>query len=239
MIIIKNLFFTYFQKPVLADVNLLYEPGKIYYLLGPNGFGKSTLLRCIAGLQYPKQGSIMVNNYNPFKRDVNFLNDISCVNEESYYPDMQIGKFVDLYGALYPDFSIESFHNYLKMFNVVMKGRLSSLSFGQRKKVYLAFAFASNTKIILLDEPTNGLDVNSKMQFRKILSTLAARDKIIIIATHDVSDADVLADGITVLGPHTSTFSQSTDTILSVLPGMKKKLPKHCIMNRLTRVLTF
>ncbi|MEF9478747.1 ATP-binding cassette domain-containing protein [Chryseobacterium sp. 1B4] len=133
MITIKDLFFNYDRKQVLKDVTLEYEPGKIYYLLGPNGFGKSTLLRCIAGLHRIEQGSIWVNNENPFKRNINFLNDISYISEETYYPDMSINKFAALYGALYPRFSLQNFHEYLMMFEVEINQRISALSFGQKR----------------------------------------------------------------------------------------------------------
>ncbi|MGV2451610.1 UNVERIFIED_CONTAM: ABC transporter ATP-binding protein [Ralstonia mannitolilytica] len=217
MITFKNLSFAYAQKKVLNDINLQYEPGKIYYLLGPNGFGKSTLLRCIAGLHHPQKGSVEVNNSPAFQRNLNQLQDICFISDGMYCPDMLVTKYVSLYGCLYPLFNTEVFFKYLQMFEVKRDSRISELSFGQKKKLFLAFAFATNARIILLDEPINGLDIKSKKEFTKILAETANKDKTIIIGTHDISDMDVLADGITVLGRQKVLFHQSTSNILNKL----------------------
>ncbi|MFS4432178.1 ATP-binding cassette domain-containing protein [Chryseobacterium sp. S90] len=217
MITFKNLSFAYSQKKVLNDVNLQYEPGKIYYLLGPNGFGKSTLLRSIAGLHRPKTGSLEVNNHPAFKRNIKLLQDLCFVSDGMYCPDMLITKFAALYGSLYPLFKMDTFYQYLFMFEVKKEAHISELSFGQRKKLFLAFAFATNARIILLDEPINGLDIKSKREFRKILTETANDDKTVIIGTHDVSDMDILADGITVLGQQEVIFHQNTSDILQKL----------------------
>ena len=217
MITFKNLSFAYAKKKVLNDINLQYEPGKIYYLLGPNGFGKSTLLRCIAGLHHPQNGSVEVNNSPAFERNLKQLQDICFISDGMYCPDMLVTKFVTLYGRLYPRFNTEFFFKYLHMFEVKEDSHISELSFGQRKKLFLAFAFATNARIILLDEPINGLDIKSKKEFRKILAETANDDKMVIIGTHDISDMDVLADGITVLGQQKVIFHQSTSDILNKL----------------------
>ncbi|SMO72398.1 ABC-2 type transport system ATP-binding protein [Chryseobacterium rhizoplanae] len=217
MIIFKNLSFAYSQKKVLNDVNLQYEPGKIYYLLGPNGFGKSTLLRSIAGLHHPQTGTVEVNNHPAFKRNINLLQNICFVSDGMYCPDMLITKFATLYGSLYPLFKADDFYKYLFMFEVKKESRISELSFGQRKKLFLSFAFATQASIILLDEPINGLDIKSKREFRKILTEITNDDKTVIIGTHDVSDMDILADGITVLGQEQVIFHQNTSDILQKL----------------------
>ncbi|WP_426478167.1 ATP-binding cassette domain-containing protein [Chryseobacterium sp. CBSDS_008] len=214
MIIIKNFSFAYPCEQVLKNINLQYQPGGIYYLLAPNGFGKSTLLRSMAGLHKPSSGSIKVGNYNAVDRPIKMLQDLCFISEDTYFPNMQISDFPVLYGLLYPKFNTTHFYNYLEKFEVEKGNWLSALSFGQIKKLHLAFAFATNADVILLDEPTNGLDINSKMQFRKILATIINGDKTIIISTHDVVDMDILADGITVLRNETVVFHQKTADIL-------------------------
>ena len=217
MITIKNFSFFYTRKEVLKDVSLVYEPGKIYYLLGPNGYGKSTLLRCIAGLHRPHKGSIEIDGHSPFERSVGVLQELCLVSEETYYPNLPTMKLAALYGDLYPLFDIDTFYKYLQMFKVEKKSQLSTLSFGQQKKLYLAFAFATRAKVILLDEPTTGLDIDSKMQLRKILVEFVDDNKTIIIGTHDIADMDVLVDGITVLGQQEVVFHENTHDILQKL----------------------
>lgn len=213
MIAIKNFSFSYLRKQVLKNINLHYSQGNIYYLLGPNGAGKSTLLRSIAGLHQPLKGSIQISNYNAFERNINVLENLYFLSEDAYYPDMSIVKFIVLYKGLYPLFNEQNFYAYLKMFGIERQQQLSALSFGQKRKVYVSFAFATDAKVILLDEPTKGLDINSKMLFKKILATSADHDRIIIISTHDVTSMDIVADGITVLDQQEVVFHQSIHTI--------------------------
>lgn len=200
MIQIKNLSFGYNRKKILyKNLSLSLESGSIYGLLGKNGAGKSTLLKNLIGLLFPLSGSIIVNGFIPKKRQPSFLQTIYFIPEEVYVPSLTITGYRNLFAPFYPGFDNESFAAYLEELDVKDEGKLNKLSFGQQKKFIIAFALACNTKVLILDEPTNGLDIPSKIQFRKLIASIMHDDRIIIISTHQVRDLENLIDKIIIV----------------------------------------
>jgi len=213
MIRIQNLSFAYKKKLVFDGLSLQFEAGHVYGLLGKNGTGKSSLLRNIAGLLAPKSGSINVNGFTPFQRLPLFLEDVYMVPEEFYLPDIPIADFLQHSAAFYPRFNQAQFSNYMSVFEVPVDNTLQNMSYGQKKKVLISFALATNAKILLMDEPTNGLDIMSKSQFRKILAEALDEERCIIISTHQVKDLENLIDRITVIDEGKILFDENVDEI--------------------------
>ncbi len=200
MIQINNLSFYYKKKkPILSNLDFSLEQGKIYGLFGINGSGKTTLLHALCGMNFPKEGSITVNEYQPKQRTSNFLQQLFFVPDAVELPKMRLERFVNIYSVYYPSFSEKELRNYLNIFNIDLLQKLGDMSFGQQKKFHLAFAMACNTKVLLLDEPTNGLDIPSKDQFRKLMLQSMKDDKIVIISTHQARDLDQIIDHVLVL----------------------------------------
>lgn len=200
MIDIKNLSFGYHRKKLLyKNLNLRLETGSIYGLLGRNGAGKSTLLKNIIGLLFPVEGSVTVNGYTPAKRLPSFLETIYFIPEEVYVPALTIRKYISLFASFYSSFNEEQFADYLERLDVKTEGRLNTLSFGQQKKFIIAFALACNTKVLLMDEPTNGLDIPSKKRFRKLIASVMNEERMIFISTHQIRDLDNLIDRVIIV----------------------------------------
>ena len=186
MIQINNLDFCYKKnKPILSNITLALQNGRIHGLLGKNGVGKTTLLHLIAGLQFPEKGTVMVDDIEAKSRDVHFYQKMFFLNDDMPETDFTIKMYEKVNAKFYPQFSHEDFIKYLEEFEVTdLKQKISKLSFGTRKKVYIAFGLACNTTLTLLDEPTNGLDIPSKASFRKIIQYAMTDDKTMIISTH-------------------------------------------------------
>ena len=200
MIEIQNLSFGYNRKKLLyKNLTLSITEGSIYGLLGKNGAGKSTLLKNIIGLLFPKEGSITVNGFVPKKRQPSFLQTIYFIPEEVYVPALTIKGYRNLFAPFYPGFDNRKFEGYLAELDVKDEGKLNSLSFGQQKKFIIAFALACNTQVLIMDEPTNGLDIPSKIQFRKLMASVMNDDRTIIISTHQVRDLENLIDKIIIV----------------------------------------
>lgn len=201
MIEIKNLDFYYKRNhQVLKDITMNFRAGRITGLLGKNGVGKSTLLHLIAGLQFPVEGTVNVMGYIPHKRQLNFLQNIFLLNEEVPETTLSIAKFEKVNAVFYPAFSHEDFVKYLAEFEITeLKERIDKLSFGTRKKVFISFALAVNTKLLLMDEPTNGLDIPSKATLRKILRLRMNDERLIIISTHQARDLQNILDSVVIL----------------------------------------
>jgi len=217
MIQIQNLSFAYKKKLVLNELTLQFEPGHVYGLLGKNGTGKSSLLRNIAGLLRPKQGSIKVNGHTPFNRLPVFLEDVFMVDEEFYLPDVPVKNFIQYYAPFYPRFDKDKFRKYISIFEIPEDHTLQNMSYGQKKKVLISFALATRSRVLLMDEPTNGLDIMSKSQFRKIMAEAMDEDQCIIISTHQVKDLEHLIDRITIIDEGKILFNETMDSIATKL----------------------
>lgn len=217
MIHIQNMSFSYKKKPLFTGLDLQFEAGHVYGLLGKNGTGKSSLLRNIAGLLNPTEGKIKVNGHVPFERLPIFLQDVFMVPEEFYLPDVPVKNFVDYYAPFYPKFDIEKFRKYISTFEIPEDNTLQNMSYGQKKKVLISFALATRASVQLMDEPTNGLDIMSKSQFRKIMAEAMDDDQCIIISTHQVKDLENLIDRITIIDEGKIIFDETMESISNKL----------------------
>ena len=218
MITINNLNFHYKKnKPLFSDLELSIAPGNICGLLGKNGAGKTTLLKLMSGLLYPKSGTLTVNGHNPEDRYPSFLSDLYIVPEEFFAPNMKIASFQKIYGAFYPKFSGSQFDQYLQEFELEKNNKINRLSYGQKKKVLLSFGMATNSSLMILDEPTNGLDIPSKSIFRKLLASSITDDKCFIISTHQVRDMINLIDPVIILENGKIIFNASIEEITNKL----------------------
>ena len=214
MVNIQHLDFAYpKQNQLFRELSLKLEPGNIYGLLGENGAGKTSLLKLISGLLYPDNGICSVHNFEASKRVPHMLSEIFMIPEEFYLPSIYIDEFIKVNGAFYPKFDYQQFLEYMKEFNMETHQKLSRLSYGQKKKVLLSFGLATNAKLIILDEPTNGLDIPSKSKFRKVLASSISEDQSYIISTHQVRDMESLIDPIVVLDNGKIIFNHSIEEI--------------------------
>lgn len=219
MITIKDLEFSYSkQSKLLSNLSLQLEAGRIHGLLGKNGEGKSTLLKLISGLVFPKHGTVEVMGFVPQTRKPEMLQEIFFLPEELPHITLSIENYEKIYAPFYPNFSSEKFSEYLKEFDVDnKKAMLNKLSHGQKKKVMIAFGLATNTKLLLMDEPTNGLDIPSKGQFRRMVAAGVDENRCLIISTHQVHDLDSLIDNIIVMEKHKIVFNQPIENITKKL----------------------
>jgi ABC-2 type transport system ATP-binding protein len=214
MVAINNLDFGYRKnKKLFSELNLELETGRIYGLLGKNGSGKTTLMKQTAGLLYAQNGEIILNGENPKKRSPKFLSSYFMVPEEFETPSITVKNFLKITAPFYPFFNENDFYKYLSEFQLDVDGKLSNLSFGQKKKVMLSFGLATHTPVVLSDEPTNGLDIPSKSTFRKIMASAINEDRLFVISTHQVRDIEGIIDAIVVLENGKIIFNQDLETV--------------------------
>ena len=204
MIKIEGVTFSYGKKAsVFQDFSLKMEAGKVIGLLGKNGTGKSTLLYLMSGLLRPQNGSVWMKGRDVQKRLPVTLEDMYLVPEEFTLPNLSLQQFVKVNAPFYPRFSQELLRTCLADFDLNEDIHLGELSMGQKKKAFMCFALAANTSLLLMDEPSNGLDIPSKSQFRKVIASGMTDDKSVIISTHQVRDIDSLLDHVVIIdGTH-------------------------------------
>ncbi|MFC6998177.1 ABC transporter ATP-binding protein [Rufibacter roseus] len=218
MIHINNLSFGYRKKHLLfQNLNLSLFKGHIYGLLGKNGAGKSTLLKNMVGLAYPLEGTCTINGKNASKRSPEVLENLFFLPEEIYVPPLTSAKYVARTACFYPNFNEQEFYSYLAEFEVPRDAVLDKMSFGQQKKMMIAFALATNTELLVMDEPTNGLDIPSKVQFRKIIARALTEDRCVVISTHQVRDLESLIDTLVVVHNREIVVNEELDSIAEKL----------------------
>lgn len=214
MVELKNIHFSYKKKKPLFDgLQMQLSSGSIYGLLGKNGAGKTSLLKHMSGLLFPHSGECLVNGHRVSERQPEVLQDIYIIPEEFALPPTSITQYVASSAPFYPHFNREQLDTYLDEFELSRDEKLSAMSYGQKKKFLIAFGLATNARLLILDEPTNGLDIPSKSQFRKIMASALTEEKLIVISTHQVRDLENLIDVVVVLEKGQIIFKHSTAAI--------------------------
>lgn len=210
MLNIQEISFAYHpQRPLFSGLSLALPAGGICGLLGKNGSGKTSLLKMMAGLMFPASGDLNILSHQPSNRAPHFLEQVFFLPEDVVLPDMNAVQYEHCYARFYSAFNSEEFHKNLREFGLPKDQRLSQLSHGQKKKFLIIFGLATQAKLMLLDEPTNGLDIPSKAQFRQLLLAHATPDRLMIISTHQVHDVENIIDSVVVLNQGQIIFNQT------------------------------
>ena len=200
MITLKELSFSYSRKKEVLDrINLEVGSGHICGLLGKNGEGKTTLLNLLSGQIFPDQGSCLVLEEIPSERNARFLQQIFLLPEEISMPEVTAIEYIKMYAPFYPTFRDDICKACVESFEINLSDRLSKMSQGQRKKGAITLALAAHTPLLLMDEPTNGLDIPSKATFRRLVASLIDDNQTVIISTHQVRDLESLIDTVLIL----------------------------------------
>ena len=215
MMNVNQVSFGYGRKKakVLDGFSMNLEKGSVYGLLGKNGTGKSTLLYLMAGLLRPQSGHILYKGVEVTKRYPETLQDMFLVPEEFALPNVSLKQYVQLNAPFYPHFSDELLKACLRDFDMNEDIHLGELSMGQKKKAFMCFALATNTSLLLMDEPSNGLDIPSKSQFRKVIASGMTDDKAVVISTHQVRDIDSLLDHVLIIDGSRLLLNESVASI--------------------------
>lgn len=217
MIEIKDLAFSYGKTPILKSITTTLEEGRIYGLLGENGVGKTTLLTLLCGLKKVCSGSITTDGENPFDRTPTLLQNQFYLPDEVLPVAMKAECFAKERGAFWPDYDHSKFLEIMKEFENDPAKKMNQMSAGQLKKTYISLALACGCKYIFMDEPTNGLDIPSKTQFRSAIMKYTSDDSTIVISTHQVRDLENIIDQIIILDRQDVLLNASVEEITSKL----------------------
>lgn len=217
MIEIKDLAFSYGKTPILKSITTTLEEGRIYGLLGENGVGKTTLLTLLCGLKKVCSGSITTDRENPFDRTPTLLQNQFYLPDEVLPVAMKAECFAKERGAFWPDYDHSKFLEIMKEFENDPAKKMNQMSAGQLKKTYISLALACGCKYIFMDEPTNGLDIPSKTQFRSAIMKYTSDDSTIVISTHQVRDLENIIDPIIILDRQDVLLNASVEEITSKL----------------------
>lgn len=219
MVEMKGVTFGYGRRrqKVLDGFSLSLDKGSVFGLLGKNGTGKSTLLYLMAGLLRPQSGKVYYKGMDVALRSPLTLQDMFLVPEELMLPNVSMKQYVKLNAPFYPRFSKELLDTCLRDFDMNEDIHLGELSMGQKKKAFMCFALAANTSLLMMDEPSNGLDIPSKSQFRKVIASGMTEDKSVVISTHQVRDIDSLLDHVVIMDNSKVLLDESVASVCKKL----------------------
>lgn len=217
MITVNNLHFRYGKKTIFSNLNIAFQHGTICGLLGKNGTGKSTLLKLISGLLFADSGSIQTMGFSPKERHPDALKQLYFIPEEFNLPDVNTDDLITYYSPFYPNFSKSLYASYIKEFEVPQKQRFSEMSLGQKKKAVISFGLACKTPLLLMDEPTNGLDIISKSQFQNVMQSVYDPNQVILISSHQAKDLENIINQICIIEEQGILLNETKDNILKKL----------------------
>lgn len=211
MITINQVSFSYKKNDlVLHDLNFdLNTPG-VYGLFGKNAAGKSTLMKLMSGSLFPTQGSVYIQGTSTEDRSVASLQQVYYLSESIESPNWTAKQLAATYGKLYPNFGMTLFFEILSSFEVKPDITRKNMSMGQQKKLEISFALATQAPYLFMDEATNGLDIPSKKQFRKLINLYISEDQTLILSTHQFREIDQIIDHIMVLDNKQLVLNLST-----------------------------
>jgi ABC-2 type transport system ATP-binding protein len=200
MLEIKDLWKGYYKTKVVKGVNIKIDKGEIHGLIGENSAGKTTLIKCVAGVYKPDKGEVLFDGDpvydNPkVKERVGYVADTNeCINLYT------ISRMVDLYETFYSRFDREKFNEYNQIFKLPIDKRLYSLSKGQKMRLAFMLETAKCPDYLILDEPTSGLDPIAKSKFFELLINEVEHNNVgVLISSHNLEGLERICDSVTML----------------------------------------
>ena len=194
MVELRNVTKNFSSKRVLRNINLKLEKSKVYGLFGPNGVGKTTLLKIMAGYNKKTNGEYLIEGKEFNYKDKNYITFIS--DKEIFYGWMKVKDAVIYYKDFFEDFDEKKCEDLLKSMKLDMGDKINVLSKGMKARLKVALAISRHAKIYLLDEPLGGLDPLSRKIILDSIKTLMNKDGILIITSHLVNDVSDLIDHV-------------------------------------------
>lgn len=210
MIEIKGLNLKIKDNDILKDINLSFEEGKIYGLVGRNGSGKTMLMKCICGFVSPTSGEVICDG-KIIGKDIDYLYDAGVIIETPVFIPYYSGfKNLKILSSINKKIKDEDIKKSMATCGLDPKMKLSvkKYSLGMRQRLALAQAIMEDPKILILDEPMNGLDIDGISEIRNILMSLKEKGSLIVIASHSTEDINVLCDVVINLDKEKKSFCQ-------------------------------
>lgn len=197
---IENVTVKYRDCEPLSNVNLTIPKGKVFALLGENGVGKTTLIKCLTGYLKPNSGQCRVLGLDPTKDALEIRRRVGYVSDApAFYEWMNVEEAGWFAASFYPDGFLERFKEAIAKYQVPLNRKIKHLSKGQRAKVALALALAHDPELLIMDEPTSGLDPLVRREFLESMLDRVAVGQTVFLSSHHISEIERVADDIAIL----------------------------------------
>jgi ABC-2 type transport system ATP-binding protein len=207
----------YGRRLAVDDVTLTVPRGSVYALLGRNGAGKSSLIRCLLGQLRPHGGHAELLGKDVWRHRTSLMDRVGVVPEESDAPpNMRVAELGTFSARIYSRWDQRSFDDRIRRFSIDGRTRFGELSKGQKKQISLALALATSPELLILDDPTLGLDVVARRAlFEEVIGDLADRGITVLISTHDLAQVESIADRVGILVDGRLVLDEEVETLKS------------------------
>jgi len=214
LISVNNVSKSFGKKQVLSSVNFSVNAGQIVGLVGPNGAGKTTCLQAILGLT-DFEGDISVLGHHPRKDRVSMLNDVAYIADVAILPKwLKVSQALSYMQDIHKNFNLEKAEAFLAKTNIALTDKVKVLSKGMVAQLHLALILAIDAKVLILDEPTLGLDILTRRQFyNHLLEDFYNEDKCIVVTTHQIEEIEHILTDVAFIQQGQIVLAQSTDEI--------------------------
>jgi ABC-2 type transport system ATP-binding protein len=202
------------DKKVLSNVNLSFQAGQIIGLVGPNGAGKTTCLQAVLGL-IDFDGDINVLGHHPRKDRVKMLSEVAYIADVAILPRwLKVSQALSYMNDIHQNFNLSKAQEFLEKTNIALSDKVKSLSKGMVTQLHLALILAIDAKVLILDEPTLGLDILTRRQFYShLLEDFYSEDKCIVITTHQIEEIEHILTDVAFIREGEIVLAQSTDNV--------------------------
>jgi len=208
------------KNNILNNINIKMQKGKIYGIIGTNGVGKTTLIKCLTGIYEPSEGEVLYDGKNVYNSKEVKSNIAYVADETHFFDAFSIKKIIEYFSLAYETFDKKRFEEMNEFFKIDINKKYNQLSKGQRIRIYLMIAIAQNTDYIILDEPTAGLDPILKNRLLNLLKQEIVKRKVtIIISSHHLSELEKICDDVIIINNGEISY-------INTLENMKNKIKK-------------
>mgnify|MGYP000176863301 CR=1 FL=1 len=214
LISISKLNKAYGDKKVVSDINLSVKPGQILGLVGPNGAGKTTCLQAMLGL-VDYEGEIDILGFNPKSQREKMLQEVAYIADVAVLPKwLKVEQALVYMAGVHPNFNRDKAETFLAKTNISLKSKVKHLSKGMVTQLHLALILAIDAKVLILDEPTLGLDILTRRQFyTHLLEDFYNEEKCIIVTTHQIEEIEHILTDVAFIQDGKLVLAESTDNI--------------------------
>lgn len=232
MISIKNVSKKIGDKEILKNINIEVRKGNIFGLIGPNGAGKTTLIKCLTGIYQVNSGQVNISGQNVFenpdvKKHMGYVAD-----QNDYFVYFDIKNLIKFYRMTYESFDMDRFNSLNKVFKIPINTSVKKLSKGMKMKLALMLNLSIMPEVLVMDEPTGGLDPIAKKQvINIILDEVASRGTTILISSHNLNSLERICDSVGMLIDGEIKYQNSVEemkkTIRKIQVVFKDKAPEN------------
>lgn len=199
-VVVNNVVMNYGKFEAVQGISMEVQEGTIHGLIGENGAGKTTLIKCLMGIYKPVSGEVLVDGENVYENPKVKARIGYVADNNKYFPTYRLGKMVKFFKDVYENFDTNKFKELNEIFKLDMNKRVSELSKGQQMRFAFMLNIAANTDILIMDEPTSGIDAIAKKElFSVLIKEVEERNLTVIISSHNIMELEKICDSVTMI----------------------------------------